>query len=126
MRDALLVAFVAALFSACASQELRVYTVSQASRKDIAGAERIVRNIAAETHLVKDTEWTDFEVNARYMAPNVYLRALETWRQSFRIELSRMSWPPPKVFDQADRLLTLRLSEAFGRRLSREQHIGPL
>jgi hypothetical protein len=79
MRSALVVAFVAALLPACASQELRVYSISHVTRKDVAAAERILRNIAAETGLVKDTEWTDFDVNARYMAPNVYLRGLETW-----------------------------------------------
>jgi hypothetical protein len=106
------------LVSACQHFESRDYRVPHASRVDARKVTTALRQIASKTGLHKHSPTPyDSPVIALYTDQpfHVALRAgIE--RGDVRVHVMRYTWPPPKAFTRADKLVQADLSQAFGRR----------
>jgi hypothetical protein len=110
----------AAILVGCDTFESREYRITRAQYRDAARVRRILRDVAAETHIPRSAPTpNDSPTIALYRDSKVQLRASLAERD-IRVMLMRYDWPAPGAFTLADQRLVPALSTAFGPRFSVE------
>jgi len=112
----------AAILASCDTFEAREYRISRARRGDATRVQRILRDVAAETHIPRSAPTAnDSPAIALYRGSKVQLRASIS-DGDIRVMLMRYDWPAPKAFSRADSLLVPALSSAFDGRFGLQPH----
>jgi hypothetical protein len=117
-----LLVIAAAILTSCDTFESREYRITRASPGDAARVQRILRDVAAETHIPRSAPTpNDSPTIALYRDSKVQLRASLS-HGHIRVMLMRYDWPAPKAFTRANSLLVTNLSSAFDGRFAPEPH----